>query len=170
MSYCTTCQSHYCSCQSSNYCSPVPCNPCNTGCPSNCRCSSCCSSTGCPITLDSACVKYHKNNSEVTALTNLGITNGATLESILEAIDPYIGQLLADAWSLSYLRDSEGYTINTLEQFAVAVDSELSILNRFKGNVNADPVTLDDGDYFFRVDLDQLRIRLNGVTRQITII
>ena len=161
--YCTTCQSHYCSCNTN--CSSVPCNPC----PSNCKCSSCCS-TGCPIKLDTSCIIYHKNNSTISGLVKLGLANGATLELILDTIDPYIGQLQANNWSLPYLRDQEGYTVNTLEQFATSVDAELSILNRFKGNVNADPVTLDDGDYFFRVDLDQLRIRLNGVTRQITII
>lgn len=91
---------------------------------SSCTCSTSLVCGGCPVQLDSACIFYHKDNSELTALTNLAITNGATLELILESIDPYIGQLKVINFTLPYLRVS--YVVNSLQQFAQAVDTELS--------------------------------------------
>lgn len=86
------------------------CDPCNTN-------------TGCAIQLDFDCIIYHKDNNEVTNLTCLGLTNGATLNQFAEAIDPYICQLKVQNYSLPCLRTT--YTINTLQQFAEAVDTEL---------------------------------------------
>lgn len=58
----------------------------------------------------------------------------------------------------------------TLEEILHAVDDSVGSLEHFKGNVNADPTTLVDGDYWFRTDLaaaDGLKIRVNGTTRTI---
>lgn len=97
-----------------------------TGLPScNCSCCNPCTSIGgCPIQLDTSCVFYHKDNSEVTALTNLNQTNGTTLDVILEAIDVYIGQMKVTGWSLPYLRLT--YAVNSLQQFGQAIDTSLS--------------------------------------------
>jgi hypothetical protein len=86
------------------------CDPCNTN-------------TGCPIQLDFDCVIYHKDNNEVTNLTNLALTNGATLNQFAEAVDTYIGFIKAQDYNLPCLRDT--YTINSLQEFAEAVDTEL---------------------------------------------
>jgi hypothetical protein len=108
-----------------------------------CRCQSSSCSTyvcaGCQIQLDTACSFYHKDNSELTALTNLAITNGATLESILEAIDPYIGQLKFTNFSLPFLRVT--YVINSLQQFAQAVDTELNSISTDVATALADSQT-----------------------------
>src|SRR5688572_9641278 len=101
----------HCGCDSTTT-SPVVsiCDPCNTN-------------TGCPIQLDWDCVIYHKDNNEVTNLTNLGLTNGATLNQFGEAVDTYIGLLKVEDFTLPCLRDT--YTINSLQQFAEAVDTVL---------------------------------------------
>lgn len=144
------CQQHYSSCQ------PKPCG---------------CSNGPCPIKLDTSCIIYHKGNSEVSELLDgLELQNGATLELILETIDDYIQQIKVGTWNFPYLVDSEEYEINTLQQFATAVDQELMLLNRFKGNVTADPSDLNDGDYWFRTDLlpaNGLRIQVDGTVRTI---
>lgn len=105
-----------CGCGSNHYQSPHQyvsiCDPCNTN-------------TGCPIQLDWDCVIYHKDNNEVTALTNLGLTNGATLNQFGEAVDVYIGFLKAQDYDLPCLRTTYDYTINSLQQFAEAVDTVL---------------------------------------------
>lgn len=151
-----------CTCKTAYY-SQSPC-----GCPKPCGCSN----GICPIKLDASCIIYHKNGSEISELLEgLELQNGATLELILETIDDYIKQIKVGTWTLPYLVDSEGYTINTLEQFADAVDQELGLLNHFKGNVSADPSSLNDGDYWWRTDLaaaSALKIRVNGTTRTIT--
>jgi hypothetical protein len=85
-----------------------------------------CSDTGCPIQLDSACVLYHKANSEISTLTNLGIANGATLELILETIDAALASLRISTWTLPTLRSN--HTINTLQQFAESADTEIGLL------------------------------------------
>lgn len=90
------------------------CDPCNTN-------------TGCPIQLDWDCSIYHKDNNEVTNLTNLGLTNGATLNQFGEAVDTYIGQIKAASFTLPCLRTS--YTINSMQQFAEAVDTQLCQLS-----------------------------------------
>lgn len=107
-----------CGCGSSSYPSYQSksisiCDPCNTN-------------TGCAIQLDFDCIIYHKDNNEVTNLTCLGLTNGATLNQFAEAIDPYICQIKAQNYALPCLRDI--YTINTLQQFAEAVDTELCLI------------------------------------------
>lgn len=90
------------------------CDPCNTN-------------TGCPIQLDFDCVIYHKDNNEVTNLTCLELTNGATLNQFAEAVDAQICQLNVEDYNLPCLRAD--YTINTLAQFANAVDTEICILH-----------------------------------------
>lgn len=101
----------------STYVSPIPvvsiCDPCNTN-------------TGCPIQLDWDCIIYHKDNNEVSNLTCLGLTNGATLNQFAELIDTYICQLDVSEYSLPCLR--EDYTINSLELFAEAVDTEICLI------------------------------------------
>jgi hypothetical protein len=67
---------------------------------------------------------YHKDNNEISQLTALGLSNGATLELIVEAIDDKLEQLNVPDWDLPYLRSS--YLINSLEQFGEAVDTEFA--------------------------------------------
>lgn len=86
-------------------------------------CDPCNSNTGCAIQLDMECVIYHKSNNQVSNLTNLGLTNGSTLNQFVEAVDPYIGQLKVQNHSLPCLRAD--YTINNLQQFTQSVDTEL---------------------------------------------
>jgi len=122
------------------------------------------------IKLDTTCIIYHKSNNEQTELDNLDLQNGSTLELILNTIDDYIGQIKANNWNFPILEDELGYTINTLQQFATAVDEMIGFLEHFKGNVIADPTGLNDGDYWFRTDLlaaNGLRIQVNGTTRTI---
>ena len=84
---------------------------------------------GCPIQLDFKCVIYHKDNNEVSQLTNLGLTNGATLEQFAVAVDAIAGQVNVPDWDLPFLRNApNSYIINTLEQFGEAVDTELADL------------------------------------------
>lgn len=145
-----------CSCQSTN--------PCATSKPCGCD------SSGCLIKLDTTCIIYHKNNNNQTELTNLELQNGATLELVLNTIDDYIGQIKAANWSFPVLEDELGYTINTLQQFATAVDEQIGLLQHFKGNVNADPTDTTDGDYWWRTDLlpaNGLRVQVNGTVRTI---
>jgi len=105
------CNCNYnCSCQSS-------CDPCNQTVQS-------CSQYGCPVQLDFKCVIYHKDNNEISQLTALGLSNGSTLELIIEAIDDQLEQLNVPDWSLPYLRAS--YLINSLQQFGEAVDDEFA--------------------------------------------
>jgi hypothetical protein len=84
----------------------------------------CTDDTGCPLQLDFDCVFYHKSNSEVSNLTKLGITNGATLGLFAETVDTYIGQIKVSEYVIPGL--TAEYTINTLKQFAEAVDDELT--------------------------------------------
>lgn len=138
-------------------CSPCLCDPCA---PSVCT-------TGCPIQLDFSCVIYHKNNNEVSELDGLNLSNGATLELVVETLDEKIKQVNVLDVSLTYLRSK--YVINTLKQFEAAVDTELPLLKVWLGNLTADP-TANDGAYWYRTDLDELHIKLNGSTRVITIV
>jgi len=118
------------------------CDPCNTN-------------TGCPIQLDWECVIYNKANNEISALTNLGLTNGATLKAFGEAVDTYIGFLKVEDFDLPCLRDT--YTINSLQQFAEAVDTQLCELaaeiDTVAGSVNT-PIT--------PVDTQSINLTANG--------
>lgn len=102
----------------------------NCGCSSNQTitqvvsiCDPCSTNTGCPLQLDWDCSIYHKDNNEVTNLTCLGLSNGATLNQFAEAVDTYICQIKAADYTLPCLRET--YTINNLEEFAEAVDTRL---------------------------------------------
>jgi len=90
----------------------------------DCGCSSCCG--GCPVNLDMSCVFYHKDNNKLTELDGLNFSNGATLEIIIESIDEKIKDLNVVDFNLPCLR--VGYVINTMEQFAEAVDTELCLI------------------------------------------
>lgn len=147
----------------------LPCNP---------NCNPC--SSGPVFQMDAANVIYHKDNNTTSQLTCLGLGNGATLQLILETIDTKICQLNVPDWTLTFLRES--FLINTLAQFGAAVDQTLASLQSqitainatisgmgFKGDVTVDP-TVVDGQYWFRTDLGKLYMKLNGSTREITIV
>ena len=89
-------------------------------------CDPCYVTTGCPLQLDFSCVLYHKNNNEVTELDGLGLSNGATLELVVETIDEKVKQLNVLNFNLACLRQS--YVINTMQQFCEAVDTEICSL------------------------------------------
>ena len=97
-------------------------NPCGCYNP----CDPCSQPAGCPIQLDFSCVIYHKDNNDVSELDGLAMTNGATLEAVIEAVDEKVKLLNVADWTLTYLRAT--YVINTLQQFAQSVDDELSLL------------------------------------------
>lgn len=129
MGHCHSCGSTYTYSRAINIC-----DPCNTN-------------TGCAIQLDFECIIYHKSNNQVTNLTCLGLSNGATLNQFAEAVDTYICQTNAAEFSLPCLR--EDYTINTLEQFAEAVDTTLCDLQSQIDDLSVlfnDPVLVDDTD------------------------
>lgn len=129
-----------------------------------------CKSSGNLVQLDATAIFYHKNNNEISELTNLELTNGSTLELFMKTVDIYIGQIKASNWTFPILETELLYTINTVEQFAAAVDAQIGVLRRYKGEVNADPVSPSNGDYWFRTDLlpaNGLRMQLNGSVRTI---
>lgn len=107
-----------------------PCNQCYSYTPPYVRsCDTPCNDTGCPIQLDSNCVIYHKGNNIVSGLVNLGLQNGATAQLIFDAIDSQLGLINAANYTLTCLRTTYSYVINTLPQFASAVDTTLCVLN-----------------------------------------
>ncbi len=114
---CYSCGTPYCSC-SNRYYTSSNCQPCYQ--------QPCYVTSGCPIQLDFSCVLYHKSNNEVTELDGLNLSNGATLELVIETIDEKIKQLAVLDFSLPFLRES--YVINTMKQFTEAVDTELSTI------------------------------------------
>jgi len=80
------------------------------------------------LQLDASQVIYHQSNGALSALTNLGLSNGSTLELALETIDVDIAPLTSIlSTTLTYLRTK--YVINNLTQFLVAVSQELDYLN-----------------------------------------
>lgn len=95
-------------------------------------------STGCGYTtslvnpttlmLDASQILYHKDNGSISELTNLNISNGGTLELILETIDAKVAPLTSVlSTTLTYLRTK--YVVNDLSQFLVSVSTELGLLN-----------------------------------------
>ena len=150
-------------------------------------CNSCgytpckCNSNGCPINLDFSCVFYHKSNNQISLLTGLGLSNGSTLQLFAETVDTYIQQMKVSDWTLLFLRENN--VVNSLQQFGVAVDTTFSDLQGqiddmfaelanmgYLGEVTGADPTAENGQYWFRTDLDQLFIKLNGSTRQIPIV
>lgn len=107
---CYNCGTPYCSCRTS----------CRTYDP-------CYVTSGCPIQLDFSCVLYHKNNSEISELDGLGLSNGSTLELVIETLDEKIKQLAVLDFSLPFLRET--YVINTMKQFVEAVDTQLELID-----------------------------------------
>jgi hypothetical protein len=130
------------------------CDPCNTN-------------TGCPIQLDWDCSIYHKDNNEVTALTCLGLTNGATLNQFAEAVDTYICQLNVLNYDLPCLRDD--YTVNSLKQFAEAVDTVLcqvqSDIVGLEGSVTT-PITPVDTN---SIDLATSGVNMHTITANVKV-
>lgn len=102
--------------------------------------------TGCPIMLDAGCVLYHKYNNEVSELDELNLTNGVTLEVVLEALNDKVKQINVTDFTLTYLREKP-YVINTFQQFAQSVDTELSLLKDEIDDASSDnstPLTAND--------------------------
>lgn len=143
-------------------------------------CDDCSSETFCPpnlgdcLQLDSSSVFYHKDNNEISELTNLGVENGASLELILEAIDSKLGQLSFEDFTLASL-DGLGYTVDNLRQFAEAVDTEIGVLHGliedfdpgdvmqvWLGNLSSDPGAATDGTYWFNTSSNLLKMKVNG--------
>lgn len=94
-----------------------------SNCYNPCQRCTCYVTSGCPVQLDFECIIYHKNNSDITELDGLNLSNGATLELVIESIDEKIKQLKVLDFNLPCLRAS--YVINTMQQFTEAVDTEL---------------------------------------------
>lgn len=103
-----------------------PCNCGNYSCQTCYPVAPCILPAGCPIQLDSACVFYHQGNNQLSGLTNLGLSNGATLELILDTIDDQLEAVKVDSFNLPVLRVD--YVIHTLKQFSEAVDTEIASL------------------------------------------
>lgn len=101
----------------------MACSNCTSTFTTNCTCDEC---TSCPVQLDTSCVLYHKDNAEISELDGLGLTNGATLELILEALDDKVKELNFSLFNLPVLRAD--YTINNLQQFAQSVDTALGLM------------------------------------------
>lgn len=144
-------------------CGCVPCNPCTE--------------QGCPMQLDFSCILYNKDNNQVTQLDGLSLPNGTTLKAVIEELDERIKQLKIDTLNLPFLRDS--YTVNTIQQFVVAVDQALAALdgaaaappvsqvNGYLGELTSDPSALN-GQYWFRTDSNVLKIKVNNTVKTIT--
>jgi hypothetical protein len=111
--------------------------PCVSLCPD--------ATTGCPIQLDFDCVIYHKDNSEINQLSDIGLTNGATLGLFAETVSSLLAGIKVDTYNIPHLRST--HTINTLKQLAEAVDVELttiaSEITSLEGLVNL-PITAID--------------------------
>ena len=80
----------------------------------------------CDVTLDFKCIFYNTLGTDVTTLDGLGLANGSSLKLFAETVDEKIKQLNVINFSLTNLRQS--HVINTLQQFAESVDSELGSL------------------------------------------
>lgn len=131
---------------------------CSCGNPSSHRnsisiCDPCNTNTGCALQLDFECIIYHKSNNQITNLTCLELTNGATLNQFAEIVDSYICQIKVAEYVLPCL-DAD-YTITNLKQFAEAVDTELCLI---KGDITIINTTLANGI----VKTDSQSIDLSG--------
>lgn len=129
-----------------------------------------CTDTGCLIHLDFDCIFYHKDNDEDSALTGLDLPNGTTLEEFSESIDNKISQLNFGNLTFNILTTQLNYDITNIQEFAIAVDTEIGNLKKYRGTVLIDPSGLREGDYWYRTDLpaaNGLRMYLNGTVRTI---
>lgn len=148
----------------------IPCNRCGSCSPCSCYPTNPCYTvvtSGCPVQLDFACIIYHKTNSEISELDGLNLSNGSTLELVIETIDEKVKQLNVLDFVLPILRAT--YVVNTMQQFCTSVDTQLGILNVWRGNVTADPSSPVDGWYWYNTTSTELKIRLNGATKIVTI-
>ena len=151
-------------------CYHTPCgNPnCRTCYPDPCDYTS-----GCPLQLDASCVIYHKQNNEVSGLTNLALPNGATLELILEQIDTNLEGFNPSAFALPVLR--EQYVVHSLKQFMQAVDTEIgnlsdqAVLGGYLGEFTSDP-SAENGQYWYNTSSSLLKIRLQNTNKTIQLI
>lgn len=111
--------------------------------PYNCNCSSCrptchdclpyipdCITPNpcipCDVIVDFKCVIYNTGSSDVSGLDGLNLGNGSSLKLFAETVDEKLKQLNVIDFTLANLR--ENYVINTLKQFAEAVDTEVDSL------------------------------------------
>jgi hypothetical protein len=127
------------------------------GCESTTPCVQLCDEceSGCPLQLDFDCLIYHKDGSEVSQLTNLDLPNGSTLTTIVEKIDYFIGQINVQGFALPILVGL-GYTINTLQQFCEAVDTEI-------GNINTAIAALGSQTPITPTDSETIDLTVSGV-------
>lgn len=96
-------------------CGSVNCGPCSNPGP-------------CPIQLDTACLIYHKDGTQTNNLGPIGLNNGATVQLIADTIAPPVGLIMnVPNYTLPVLR-AVPYTINTIQQFAQAVDTQFGVV------------------------------------------
>lgn len=121
-------------------------NPCGCNRPQNAydACIQPCPDSGCPIKLDFTCIIYHKDNNQISKLDYLGLTNGATLQLVVETINEKLKQINVLNYNLPCLRAT--YTISNLEQFAEAVDTQLCILSQQVSNIVVPPLVVNDSN------------------------
>jgi hypothetical protein len=94
------------------------------GSPCGCGRTPCCCNNGPAFQLDANSVIYHKNNDLPNQLGPIGLNNGATLQLFMDTVAAPIGQVMnVPNYTLPFLR-AVPFTINTLQQFAQAVDTE----------------------------------------------
>ena len=122
----------YCGCDNNIPCGPQFPRIAPSGWNHNAFCDPCANPGPCPIQLDFNCIIYHKNNDQVNNLGPIGLTNGATLQLFADTVATMLGPIAGPdggptAWTLPCLR-AVPYTINTLQQFAQAVDTQLCVL------------------------------------------
>lgn len=96
----------------------------------------------------------------ISADVNISTTSGNTLVTVGDGL-LVVAQILQPDYADKLLTISNG---NTIDMSGFFCDSVVWL-----GNVSADPSTPSDGQYWFRTDTNQLRIRLNGSIRTITI-
>jgi hypothetical protein len=125
-----------------------PAAPCFPAFPPNCG------NNGCPVIIDTVCAIYHKDNSQISQLKNLGLPNGSPAQLIFDTIDGQLGNINVGNWSLPFLKGI--YTpLTTLPQFGLAVDTQLSLLT--------DAVeALQSGATFSSNNTDSVDIILSG--------
>lgn len=96
----------------------------------------------------------------ISADVKVSATSGNTLVEVGDGL-LVAAQTLQPDYTNKQLSISDG---NTIDMSGFFCDSVVWL-----GNVSADPSTPSDGQYWFRTDTDQLKIRLNGSIRVITI-
>lgn len=168
---CPYCQSYYTPGYCGNFLPFDPtqcqCTPCSSVCPP--------SYSGAVFQMDTVNVIYHKDNNATSQLINLGLSNGATLQLILESIDSQLGQLVRfGSFILPFLKNL--YSVTSLQTFASAVDNQFAAVNTaiaaltpaptptgWLGNLSSDPGAAVNGNYWWRTSDNSLRMKVNGI-------